>query len=229
MLRARLLLRWGQGVAALGGPVSARRAARLYRRGLRVLGDPVGPVAADESAEAARQAARDQLRAALARRGLPGLVARQPRVVYGVGGVILLLLVARAMTVWLAPDLAEGKPWTASSHWGPFPTTGVMSGEAPIDGRFHTNDEPYPWVVIDLGAVHDVHAVKVENRVNCCRERALPLSIEVSLDNQRYLRVAYRRALFETFTAQFSSQKARYVRLVVDRRSTLHLRRVAVY
>jgi hypothetical protein len=41
--------------------------------------------------------------------------------------------------------------------------------------------------------------------------------------------VAYRRALFERFTAKFAPHKARYVRLTVDRRSTLHLRQVAVY
>jgi hypothetical protein len=104
-----------------------------------------------------------------------------------------------------------------------------MQGEAPLDGRFHTNDEASPWVIVDLGAVYDVHAVQVENRVNCCRERAVPMRVELSVDKQRFWRVAYRRALFERFTAQFATRKARYVRLTVDRRSTLHLRRVAVY
>ena len=98
-----------------------------------------------------------------------------------------------------------------------------------LEGRFHTHDELTPWVSVDLGQVYDVHAVYVENRANCCRERAVPLRIELSVDNKSFWRVAYRRALFERFTARFAKTKARYVRLVVDRRSTLHLRRIAVY
>lgn len=231
-VRARRLYRWGQGVAALGGPSATHRAVRLYRRGLRVLGAACAPAptaGASAGEEAERQALRQQLRAELAARGLTGLAARRPRLVYGVAGVLALLLLLPLLAAWFAPDLAEGKVWTASSNWGPFPITGVMSGEASLDGRFHTNDEPSPWVIIDLGKVYDVHAVEVENRVSCCRERAVPLRIELSVDKQTFWRVAYRRALFERFTAHFASHKARYVRLMVVRRSTLHLRRVAVY
>jgi len=230
VLRARRLYRWGQGVAALGGSTAAARAARLYRRGLRVLGAPVAPApAATSGADAARLLAREQLRAELARHGLRALAARHPRAAALLVGLCALLGAGFLASSWLAPDLAEGKGWSASSAWGPFPLAGAMIGDAPLDGRFHTNDEPYPWVVVDLGKVHDVHAVKVDNRVNCCRERAVPLRIELSLDNVTFVRVAYRRALFESFTARFATRKARYVRLIVDRRSTLHLRRVAVY
>ena len=182
-----------------------------------------------QSDEVERQAVREQLRAELARRGLSGLAVRRPALVYGAAGVLLLLLLLPVVSTWLAPDLAEGKVWTASSAWGPFPVTGVMLGDAPLDGRFHTNDEISPWVIVDLGRVYDVHAVQVENRVNCCRERAVPMRVELSVDKQRFWRVAYRRAIFERFTAHFATRKARYVRLTVDRRSTLHLRRVAVY
>jgi hypothetical protein len=130
---------------------------------------------------------------------------------------------------WLEPDLAEGKPWQASSAWGAFPRQGVMSGEAAIDGRFHTNDEQDPWLQLDLGVPQRVRAIRIENRTNCCKERALPLAMELSLDGQSWSLVAYRRLLFDTFTQQFPAREARYVRLRVDRRSVLHLRRVSVY
>ena len=104
-----------------------------------------------------------------------------------------------------------------------------MSGDAPIDGRFHTTEEDNPWVRLDLGAVQRVHAVRVENRTNCCRDRALPLAVELSIDAKTWTLVGYRRLLFDTFTQQFPSRDARYVRLRVDRRSLLHLRKVSVY
>ena len=89
-----------------------------------------------------------------------------------------------------------------------------------------------------FGRIHDNLRISVTDRCNircyyCMPETGVEfmerneiLSFE---EIERFVRVAYRRALFESFTAQFASQQARYVRLVVDRRSTLHLRRVAVY
>jgi hypothetical protein len=84
-------------------------------------------------------------------------------------------------------------------------------------------------VQLDLGRTQSVHAVRVENRTNCCRERALPLVIELSVDAKSWKRVGYRRIMFDTYTQSFASENARYVRLRVDRRTTLHLRRISVY
>lgn len=221
--RARDLYACGQAIASRAGAASSARSARLYRRALRLL----APAPLGQPIE--REVVRDALRAELGKHGLVGFVRARPRVAK--------LLVAAAATVvvllgalrFLEPDRAEGKPWVASSAWGSFPRTGIMRGEAPIDGRFHTVEEQDPWVKIDLQAVYSVHAVRIENRTNCCKERAVPLAIELSLDGQSWKLVGYRRILFDTFTQHFPARDARYVRLRVDRRSGLHLRRVSVY
>jgi hypothetical protein len=199
----------------------------LYRRGLELLFAPASSAAEPKTPD--RVTAREQLRAELARHGVRGWLRARPSqarsvVIVGVG----MLLVVAAMS-WLEPDLAEGKAWQASSAWGSFPATGAMSGEAPIDGRFHTTEEDEPWFRLDLGAVKRVHAVRIENRTNCCRERALPLAIELSVDAKSWQVVGYRRVLFDTLTQHFLTREARYLRLRVDRRSVLHLRRVSVY
>lgn len=200
------------------------RAARLYRRALQLLG-----ARGELPRTPAREQARDQARLELDQRGLRGFLRRRQLALRVLGAVGLLAAIAMLLMHWLEPDLAEGKPWVASSAWGDFPISGVMKGEARIDGRFHTVDSDRPWFRLDLGRVYSVHAVKVHNRTNCCRERALPLVIEVSVDGKTYHRVGYRRMLFDTYTQRFPSRPARYVRLRVDRRSVLHLLRVSVY
>lgn len=226
--RARVLFACGQAIASRGEPAGAQRSARLYRRALALLGAaPGGNTAATKTLD--RVSARDHLRAELRRRGALGWLRARPlaaKAIVSVGG---LLLLAGAAFRWLAPDLAEGRPWQASSAWGSFPVAGVMSGDAPIDGRFHTHEEQDPWVRLDLGQTRRVHAVRLENRTNCCKERAIPLAIELSLDGQRWKVVAYRRVLFDTYTQHFAARDARYVRLRVDRHSVLHLRRISVY
>ena len=225
--RARVLYACGQVIASRGEPAGAQRSARLYRRALELLFSPSGSSAEPKTPD--RVTAREQLRAELRRRSLRGWLRTSSRRVQLVVGLGVLVLLAGATLSWIEPDLAEGKLWQASTAWGAFPGIGVMRGEAPIDGRFHTIEEDNPWVRVDLGAVQRVHAVRVENRTNCCRERALPLAIELSSDGKSWTLVGYRRLLFDTFTQQFASRDARYVRLRVDRRSLLHLRRVSVY
>lgn len=222
-----MLYACGQVIASRGGPTDAQRSARLYRRGLELLFAPAAIAATPKTPD--RVTAREQLRAELRQRSLRGWLRARPRLTRMALAVGVLVLMVGTVLRWLEPDLAEGKPWQASSAWGSFPGSGVMSGEAPIDGRFHTNEENEPWVRLDLGAVQSVHAVRVENRTNCCKERALPLAIEVSVDGQRWKLVGYRRLLFDTLTQQFPALDARYVRLRVERRTSFHLRRISVY
>jgi hypothetical protein len=180
-------------------------------------------------AELDRISVRDQLRAELRERSVLGWLRARPRESKVIVSLGVLVLLAVAAFRWLEPDLAEGKRWQASSAWGAFPRQGVMAGTASVDGRFHTNEEQAPWVRLDLGEVRRVHAVRIENRTSCCKERAIPLAIELSVDEKAWKVVGYRRVLFDTYTQQFEAQQARYVRLRVDRRSVLHLLRVSVY
>ena len=86
-----------------------------------------------------------------------------------------------------------------------------------------------PWIEFDLGALQRVSMVRVENRQDCCGERAVPLAVEVSRDHRRWQSVARRDAVFSTWDAAFDSVETRWIRLRVLKPSTLHLHSVGIY
>jgi hypothetical protein len=228
--RARRLYQYALGIAASRRPDSELRATRLYRHALRTLDRQ-----AAARSDGERWALRDAVRHELFRASIwYWLGQRRRRLAYVISALCLalggLLATVPMLRKTVFPeDLAEGKPWVASSSWNGFAQRGVMTGDSGEDGRFHTNEELYPSVTLDLGATHDVSTVRVANRTNCCRERALPLAIELSRDGEHWSRVGYKRAAFSTWSASFPATASRFVRLRVDRVSTLHLRRIEVY
>jgi len=127
-------------------------------------------------------------------------------------------------------DLARGKPWQASSALG---NVGCQSpaqecAESP-DFFFHTAaSDSSPWLAIDLQSLQTFSAVALENRRDCCFERALPLVIEVSDDGKRWREVARRDAAFDSFQATFPATTARWVRVRLLRSDFLHLARIRV-
>ena len=102
-------------------------------------------------------------------------------------------------------------------------------GSANTDILFHTKEELQPWYRIDLGKQTRISSVEVQNRRDCCPDRAIPLVIEVSEDGQRWREVARRTASFFEWRTSFTPVTARYVRARVDRRSVLHLRGLHVW
>jgi hypothetical protein len=128
-----------------------------------------------------------------------------------------------------ARDLAVGKPWRASSTMGGFGCTSPLQecGEK-TDFFFHTTDEKSPWLEIDLGTPSNFSAVRVENRRDCCFDRAVPLIVEVSNDQKNFREVARQTTSASSWLARFAPTNARYVRLRVARQSMLHLARVRV-
>ena len=148
------------------------------------------------------------------------------------------LAVVLAGLVFLAPSayssldqlnqLAAGKPWRASSQYG---SGGCQSPIQTCPGPyfFHTQvDDPSPWVEFDLGSEKTVSRVQVENRTDCCFDRALPLVVELSGDQKTWRVVATRDQVFTSWRATFEPAKARYVRLRVTKPGILHLSRVSV-
>jgi len=150
------------------------------------------------------------------------LVLRFVRLVLVVIALALIALGVSRLTQ--GSNLAAGKPIRTSSSW-----PGCTSDPS-CDGLllFHTLDENKPWAEIDLQKVQDIHRVEVKNRPDCCAERAVPLVVEVSTDGQHWTEVGRKDDQFATWTAKFSSRPARYVKLHVDRRSTLHLKELIV-
>jgi hypothetical protein len=228
--RARRLSEYARGIVASREASSELRATRLYRRALRTVDPQAAELASDD-----RLALRDALRERLAagslwhwmamRRRRIGVAAAAACLVFGV-----LFAKVPALRKQVFPDdLADGKAWVVSSYSGGFAQKGVMNGAAAAEGLFQTDEELYPSVTLDLAATYKLHSVRITNRTDCCVERALPLAVELSTDGIRWTRVGYRRAPFSTWSATFQSTAARYVRLRVDRRSILHLRRIEVY
>jgi hypothetical protein len=125
-------------------------------------------------------------------------------------------------------DIAADKEWRASSA-----SPGASTCKSPKqecdespEFFFHTNEENRPWFEVDLGGPQSFSAVRVENRKDCCTDRAFPLSIEVSSDKAEWRKVARRDTAFDSWLAKFEPVTARYVRL--EKREQLHLARVRV-
>jgi len=126
-------------------------------------------------------------------------------------------------------DLAAGKPWRTSST---YPIAACKSPLQECDESphffFHTNEERKPWLELDLGSVQRVGGIRIENRSDCCRERAVPLVVETSTDQQKWQGVARHDEKFKTWRATFEPVDARWVRVRVDGKSMLHLKSVRV-
>ena len=141
----------------------------------------------------------------------------------------LLVLAAAAVLgvvrgiVWAMPD---GHRFRASSGaWG-FPATGTVGDHGDRGLFFHTAEEESPWVEIDLGEVREIDRVMVENRDDLAADRAVPLVVELGDPARHYHEVARRIEVFDHWTATFPKQQARYVRLIVPRKTLLHLKNV---
>lgn len=140
----------------------------------------------------------------------------------------LLVVVLGVFVATRPPNLAKGKRWTAVGGEYGYAASGTLDVRGKEDLLFHTSLDPSPWVVIDLDAVRSVSRVHVTNR-RAFGERALPLAVQLSLDNVKYTDVAQTKEPFVEWDAKFPKQRARYVRLRVLRESWLHLEDVAIY
>jgi hypothetical protein len=126
-------------------------------------------------------------------------------------------------------DLAAGRPWRTSSS---YEVRGCLSPEqdCPSGYFFHTAvHDKNPWVEFDLGRETPVSRVRVENRTDCCLERAVPLGVELSRNRHAWQTVARRDEVFNSWQASFEPVTARYVRLRLMRPGILHLSHVGIY
>ena len=144
----------------------------------------------------------------------------------GLAAVFLISVSVTVVTLVIGatagPDLAAGKPWHVSS------TNPSVAKASDHEYLFHTQEEEDPWFEIDLKVPTQFAKVEVTNRRDCCPERAAPAIIEVSNDQKRWKEVSRRSDSYSKWTAKFAPVTARYVRVRVPRRSTLHLASVAV-
>jgi hypothetical protein len=128
------------------------------------------------------------------------------------------------------PNLALHAAVTTSSQ---FPGQG-MDHSLLVDGDpdtlgFHTMDGGNQWVVIDLGKVQKFDKIVVYNRPDGFEERAVPLKVEVSKDNQNYKQIAERRESFDKWTVKGLHAEGRYIRMKNTPPNFFHLAEVEVY
>ena len=218
------------------------RSLRLYRHAVGTLGELVpapalGTAAAPELGQAQSALSDPALEAhrALRHAALPyrGFLVALVRLSLGLLLVVLLGLGAAAIAspafrARLFPrDLAAGRPWNAGSGEQGLPASGV----GPSSDRnlfFHTAAVQNPAVEIDLGGEHVVRAIRVDNRSDCCQERALPLDVEV-WDGSGWRLIAERRAAFKVWKYDVGPVRTSKIRFRHPGTGYLHLKRISVY
>jgi F5/8 type C domain-containing protein len=127
-------------------------------------------------------------------------------------------------------ELSAGRPWRASSKADSGGCTSPAQQCAENTGYFfHTDLEPSPWVEFDLGGNRKISKVVVENRADCCKERAEALVIEVSNDQKRWRNVAHHDGEFISWEAVFTPVNGRYLRVRSTKQNYLHLAAVHIY
>ena len=231
-------LRWARTLCQAADGLRLRRvrgwetrSRRLYRRSVRSLGDLASPVEAaaqdNDPALAARRALR---RAAEPYRAFLAGFARLAIALATVTSLVLIVgcvLSASFRTRLFPRDLAAGRPWTASSADNGMAASGVgPSSEAPL--FFHTTNSLNPWIEIDLGGEHVIRSVLVENRRECCQERALPLNVEV-WNGDAWQLVAQRRTTFSVWKYDVGPIRGQRIRFLHPGTNYLHLKRISVY
>ncbi|HEY4184284.1 MAG TPA: discoidin domain-containing protein [Polyangia bacterium] len=152
------------------------------------------------------------------------------RVALGAALVVLLVAAVEAASIieW-RPSLTAGKPWHASSALDVCKPQEHYCADAITDIFFCTTEEASPWVEFDLGERRTFSRVVVRNRSDCCPDRAVPLALEVSDDQQTWREVARRDETFSTWRSDFPTTRARYARLRALRRTILHLDKFDLY
>jgi len=121
-------------------------------------------------------------------------------------------------SIWSRPDDAQGG------------INGVINGSF----GFHTDFEPCPWWMVDLGAAAQFDEIVIYNRMDSCRERANTLWVLISSDGESWKRIHMQgNAPFggidgNPLRVHCPGSRARYVKLQLDSTDYLHLDQVQV-
>lgn len=127
-------------------------------------------------------------------------------------------------------DLLRGIRGVPSSEYAPCDPDRRLCAGVTTSIEFHTLDELNPFVEYDIGRSARVSRVEVHNRrEEPLRDRAVPLVVFTSGDGEHWHQVARRDEAFDVWTATFPPTDARYLKLMVDRHSILHLDQVRAF
>jgi hypothetical protein len=124
-------------------------------------------------------------------------------------------------------NVSHGRRWVASSTYASHvPVSGVLNNFSdPF--FFHTAYEDSPWIEVDLGVTTPARSMKVVNRTDCCATRAVPMTVETSLDHRTWRTAASRRTSFSRWRVRLT-QPTRWVRVRALRETHLHLKAIVI-
>ena len=111
---------------------------------------------------------------------------------------------------------------------------GAVDGQKTGSYGFHTQNEPNPWWMVDLGGVIPLRQIRVFNRLDCCPERANTLQIYLSPDNTNWQLVyAHPGTPFggsdgHPLVVDLRGHSGRYVMLRLAETTYLHLDEVEI-
>lgn len=157
-------------------------------------------------------------------------IVRARRFALALGFVALVGAGLSQAALSLRTDHAASAPWQASSASEGYAARG--QGFHPFEGRanifFQTGVEAEPWVRFDLGAPRTIRVVRVQNRLDSRQEWAVPLVVEASGDGAVWRELGRRVEPFYYWQLRVRPTTARWIRLRVDRPTSLHLGRVEI-
>jgi hypothetical protein len=158
---------------------------------------------------------------------LTRVVARR-RAALALAATMGLGLVILVLQPWKWSDLAAGKTWHTSTQSDCDVTFGYCGGKF-VNLLFHTTEEDSPWAEVDLGRPKQFTSVDIRNREDCCKERAVPLVVQSSNDRESWKELGRQTTEFDVWNLTFPAETARYVRVVAERRTMLHLKSIRVH
>jgi hypothetical protein len=126
-------------------------------------------------------------------------------------------------------ELSVGKPWRTSSKYEGGCKSPAQQCPEHAGYFFHTLDDATPWVEFDLGSNQKISKVRIENRSDCCSERADPLAVEVSTDQKHWRQVAHHAGDFTNWETTFTPANGRYLRIRLLKQGYLHFAAVHIY
>jgi len=147
---------------------------------------------------------------------------------------ILKLLPSRTVA-----EVSRGKPTlqsSVSSKWQKNMKPGnAVSGLFTGGYSFHTTNEQEPWWMVDLRQIYELEAIKIFNRDGPTAERARQMDILLSNDLREWRTLHSNSNTFggildgQPLVVKANSAYARYVRLQLRERNSLHLDQVQVF
>jgi formylglycine-generating enzyme required for sulfatase activity len=208
--------------------------------GLAAWGEPL-PLGSDDARDSLLQEARMVDFAAL-RRAIVALQKSHPGIYPDTGLAKLDAYEKEFPALLLDLDKASGPAGEWISRQATLETSALMpqhseykdrllTGDCPNDWAFHSLEADKPWIIIDLGKVQKIGALRIVNRQQAVPDRARKLVASVSLDKQEWkelwrnqgaARMAWNIDLADP-------AEARYVKLWLDDRSTFHLKSVKLF